>query len=239
MDGAELERDLAAVRARIRDACGRAGRDPTGVTLVAVTKSVGPDAITALLELGVRDIGENRQQSAFSRLPLVPLLAGRFAEPPARDDDARLHFIGPLQRNKAARVAAVFDVIHSVDSLRLAETLGRAAGSGLEIFIQVNVAGEAQKQGLDPADAAQAAAIARAGGVTVLGLMCMAPLGSSAEEARPHFRALAALARHWLAEGVLPASATGLSMGMSGDYEAAIEEGATHVRVGSALFGQA
>jgi PLP dependent protein len=235
METVGLERNLVDVRGRIAASCERAGRDAAGVTLVAVTKSEEPPVIANLLALGVRDIGENRQQSAFSRLPQVPALAGRFAEPPV-SDDVRLHFIGPLQRNKAARVARVFDVIHSVDSLRLAEALARAAERTLDVFVQVNIAGEAQKQGLDPADSEQAAAIAAVPGLRAAGLMCMAPLGSSAEEARVHFRALAGLSRQWLAEGVLPEGAAGLSMGMSGDYEAAIEEGATHVRVGSALF---
>jgi PLP dependent protein len=235
MDSNRLAENLSGVQQRVADACKRAGREPAAVTLVAVTKNETPQTIADLLKLGVGDIGENRQQSAFERLPQVPALAPRFAEPPGRDGP-RLHFIGPLQRNKAARVAAVFDVIHSVDSLRLAGALSRSADSPLDVFIQINIAREAQKHGLRPEDGADAAEICGLPGLRVLGLMCMAPYADDPEEARPHFRALAELSGEWRASGVLPQSANALSMGMSGDFEQAIEEGATHVRVGSALF---
>ena len=217
-----LRSNLAAVRARIAAACASVRRDPAAVTLIAVTKAVDAAATQALIELGVRDIGENRQQDAAAKFPLVPALAGA-AKP-------KLHFIGPLQRNKVRRVLEVFDVIHSVDSLRLAEEIDkRAAELGREVpsFLEVNVAREARKHGFDPGEvhAALDQLAAKCPRLKVLGLMCMAPLHPDPEKARPHFRRMRELAR-----------GGALSMGMSGDFEVAVEEGATHVRVGTALL---
>jgi PLP dependent protein len=224
-----LSANLAALRARIAVACGRAGRHPSEVTLVAVTKTVPPRVISELLQLGVRDIGENRQQDAAERLPRVAGIAA-----------ARLHFIGPLQRNKVRRVLEQFQVIHSVDSPRLAAEISRRAvelGRTMDIFLEVNIAADPGKHGLAPEGAAAAARESAAlPGLNVLGLMCMAPYDEEAEHARAHFRALAVLSRALLAQGAMPQSATALSMGMSGDFEIAIEEGATHIRVGTSLF---
>ncbi len=228
----ELPESLNRVRDRIQAACLRVGRAPADVTLVAVTKSVDAATVQALLELGVQDIAENRQQTASEKLPQVPALLG--ARRPT------LHFIGPLQRNKVKRVLEWFHVIHSVDSARLADEIDKRAaeiGRTVDVFIEINVAGESQKQGVNPAQAAEVVGqIAGLPHLRICGLMAMAPYSDNPEAARPHFRALAVLSRRLLAEGVLPAGANGLSMGMSGDFEVAIEEGATHVRIGSALF---
>jgi PLP dependent protein len=222
----DLSANLQRISQRVARACARAGRDAGDITLIAVTKSVDAATIESLIELGVNEIGENRQQAASDKLPRVANLSR-----------ARLHFIGPLQRNKVRRVLELFQVIHSVDSFRLAQEISRRAEREVEIFIEVNVAGEAQKQGLPPAQAEAAIReIIKLPGLRVRGLMCMAPYSDDAEAARPYFRRLAALSRELRNAGALPSSADQLSMGMSGDFEVAIEEGATHVRIGTALF---
>lgn len=221
-----LNANLQTIRRRVAQACERAGRAPDSVTLIAVTKSVDAAALQALLDLGVLDVAENRQQAAAAKLPQVANLAR-----------ARLHFIGPLQRNKVKRVLELFHVIHSVDSLKLAQEISSRAGRDADIFIEINVAGEAQKQGLPPEQAeAVIREIAKLPRLRLRGLMCMAPYGDDPQAARPYFRRLADLSRQLIQAGALPADADQLSMGMSGDFETAIEEGATHVRVGSALF---
>ncbi len=228
----DLKANLKRVRARIANACLRASRAPTSVVLIAVTKNVDAATIQALIEAGVRHIAENRQQVATEKLPMVPGLNVKRRP--------MLHFIGPLQRNKVKRVLSRFDVIHSVDSLALAHEIGtQAAGLGRDIgvFVEFNVAGEEQKHGFEVAAAAEAMAeITKIPRLHVLGLMCMAPYSDNAESARPYFKALAALSRDLREGGHMPAGADRLSMGMSGDFEVAIEEGATHVRIGSALF---
>jgi pyridoxal phosphate enzyme (YggS family) len=216
---ARLRENLARVRNRIDAACRRSGRDPAGVTLVAVTKSAGDADVEMLLDLGVRDFGESRAVEGSAR-------AARFA------GDARWHFIGHLQTNKSAKVAAAFHALHSLDRTALADDLEKkcaARNRTLPVFVQVNVSGEASKGGFRPEEAAAAVAGLRADRphLEVVGLMTMAPAGEP-EEARPYFRRLRELAA---ACGV-----PGLSMGMTGDFEIAVEEGATHIRVGTALF---
>ena len=214
-----LRDNLARVRDRISAACRRSGRDPSGVTLVAVTKSAGDSDVEALLSLGVRDLGESRAAQGAAR-------ALRFA------DGIRWHFIGHLQTNKSAKVVGAFHVLHSMDRPALAEDLDkRCAGrpDPLPVFVQVNVSGEPTKGGFAPETTRDALMRIREGQrrLQVIGLMTMAPAGPP-ESARPHFRRLRELARECGAEG--------LSMGMSDDFEVAIEEGATHIRVGTALF---
>ena len=204
-----LERNLADVRGRIRAACGRAGRDPASVTLVVVTKSIPGELIGQLSQFGVADVGENRPLEARERV--------------GGHREYRRHMIGHLQTNKVARTLDWADVIHSVDRTRLLGELARH-NKKPPVFVQVNVSGEASKGGFPPPELGAALGEARRH-LEVLGLMTMAPEGA---DARPHFRRLAELAR----EAGLP----GLSMGMSQDFEAAIEEGATHVRVGTAIF---
>ena len=222
-----LQQNLEAVRARIIRAAERVGRDPDSITLVAVTKTVGADVARALVELGVHDLGENRPQELWRKAELV-------------NSSVRWHQIGHLQRNKVKRTLPIARLIHSVDSVRLAREIdkhARALGRPADVLLQVNMSREPQKHGLDPDTVLDAVAqIAEFDYVRVHGLMTMAALSEDVEQARPTFRALAALAdrlrdqvpSHW--------PFNQLSMGMSNDFEVAIEEGATMVRVGTALF---
>jgi pyridoxal phosphate enzyme (YggS family) len=212
---------IAEARARIAAACARAGRSPDDVTLIAVTKGFGPGAVLAAIDAGVRDIGENRVQEAQSKRNALPDL------PPG----VRWHMIGHLQTNKAGSVAGLFDTIHSVDSIRLAEAISRRAPRPMPAFLEVNVAGEATKSGLSLAELPSAhAAIASLPNIDLRGLMTVAPIAASPEDVRPVFRRLAEEARRL--------GLRNLSMGMSDDFEVAIEEGATHIRLGRALFGE-
>ena len=231
IDIGRLQSNVAEVRERIAAACARAGRPAGDVTLVAVTKSVGPDAADALIELGVTDIGENRAQPALAKAGMM-----------ARAGDVRWHMIGHLQRNKVRHAMRLFGRIHSVDSERLAREIDRvAAGSErvVPVFLEVSISGEAGKFGLTPGEAVALAG--QASGmphVAVEGLMTMAPFGAPEGELRAVFAGLRELAARIAAEGFPNVSMQHLSMGMSQDYELAVEEGATMVRVGSALFVQ-
>jgi len=204
-----LRANLDGVRRRIGEACARVRRDPASVTLIVVTKSAAAEILPRLAELGVTDIGENRPVEALAR---VGSLVG-----------VRRHMIGHLQTNKVAKALAWADVIHSVDRDSVAAELRKHA-KRVPIFVQINVSGEASKGGYAPGEAEAAVARARQG-LEAVGLMTMAPEGV---DARPHFRALRELAdRTGLRQ---------LSMGMTQDFEVAVEEGATHVRVGTAVF---
>jgi pyridoxal phosphate enzyme (YggS family) len=218
---------LDEVRRRIAAAAARAGRDPDSVVLVGVAKTVAAARLRDAVAEGLADIGENRVQEAVGHVALV----GR--------DKARWHMIGHLQRNKAARAAELFDRIHSVDSEALAATLSRhaeAIGRRLPVLIEVNVSGEATKFGAAPGEVeALSAAVAGMPGLVLEGLMTVGAPVERPEAARPGFAKL-----RWLrerAEQVLGRRLPELSMGMSSDFEVAVEEGATLVRVGSALFG--
>lgn len=208
------------MRERIAAAAGRSGRPADAVTLVAVTKSVGPDEVRILHDLGVRDFGENRVEKAGERMAAL------------EGQPARWHMIGTVQRRKARDVAARFDWVHSIDRVEVGERLDRSAAEAdriLEGFVQVNVSGEASKHGFCPETLPEALeALAKLPHLRIRGLMTMAPFVEDPEAARPVFASLRELAqRHGLAE---------LSMGMTNDYAVAIEEGATHVRIGTALF---
>ncbi|MCB1346834.1 MAG: YggS family pyridoxal phosphate-dependent enzyme, partial [Rhodobacteraceae bacterium] len=207
---------LSAITERLRAAELRAGREPGSVTLIAVSKVQPPEKVEAVLAQGQRLFGENRVQEAQTRWP--PFQA-RFA-------GVSLHLIGPLQTNKARVAMGLFDAIHSVDRLKLAETLARLAddlGRCPALFVQVNTGAEPQKAGVLPDEAEALVARVRALGLPLEGLMCIPPAD---QDPAPHFRLLAVLA----AQNGL----AGLSMGMSDDFETAVELGATHVRVGSA-----
>lgn len=227
---AQLAANLAAVRARIDAAARAAGRAPAAVTLIAVSKTFPASDVQHLLELGVTDIGENRDQEAAEKAAQVAELA------PGRS--VRWHFVGQLQRNKAGSVASYAEVVHSVDRIELAAALGRAAqraGRSLSALVQVNLdepdAGAA-RGGVRPNDVvALAERIADTGGLRLAGVMALAPLGT---DPNPAFARLAVLAEG--VRGIRP-DAVAISAGMSGDLEAAIRHGATHVRVGTALFG--
>ncbi|MBM0239345.1 YggS family pyridoxal phosphate-dependent enzyme [Micromonospora sp. ATA32] len=229
---AELAAGLATVRARIADACADAGRDDSEVTMIAVTKTYPAGDVVALAELGVTEVGENRDQEA----------AGKAAEVAAAGVTARWHFVGQLQRNKCRSVVRYADVVQSVDSVRLAGALDAAAATGrdrpLDALVQVSIDGDPARGGALPDSAdpdrglgAVAAAVADAGALRLSGLMAVAPLGWEPERA---FARLAEVTR-WFRD-VHP-EANMLSAGMSGDLEIAIRYGATHVRVGSALLG--
>jgi len=213
---------------RIAAAALRAGRDPREVTLVAVSKTVPVERIRAAVAAGLTVLGENRVQEGQHKIPEVP--------------GAHWHLLGPLQANKARRAVELFDVLEAVGSLELAQRLDRIAGEvrprrPLPVLLQVNVAGDPAKSGFDEASIAAALpALAVLPSIRLDGLMTIGRLVASAEAARPTFRALRLLsARLRAAE---PRLGPGLSMGMSGDYEVAVEEGATIVRVGRALFGE-
>lgn len=208
---------LADVRARIGKAAALAGRAADAVTLVAVSKTQPAAAIEALIGEGQRDFGENRVQEAEAKWPALK----------ARHPDVRLHLVGRLQSNKAEDAALLFDAIHSVDRPSLVAALAKAmakTGQRPDCFVQVNIGDEPQKGGCPVAELPALLAAARA--LPVAGLMCLPPEGV---EPAPYFALLAALGRR---HGV-----TGLSMGMSADYESAVMIGATHVRVGTVLFG--
>jgi hypothetical protein len=220
--------NLATVRGRMADAARRSGRAPDAVRLVAVTKTVGVATVRSLVEAGQADIGENRAQEIRDR---ARELAG---------EAVRWHMIGHLQRNKVKYVVPACAMIHSVDSGRVAEAIssrGEAEGVRARCLLEVNVSGEEAKYGASSAEApALARAVAAMPGVDLAGLMTMAPFVEDAETVRPVFAALRELAARINGEGGLPAPLGELSMGMTQDYEVAIEEGATLVRVGTALF---
>lgn len=210
---------LAAVRQQIDAAAAQARRDPSEVTLIAVSKTHDADAITPLIAAGQRHFGENRVQEAKSKWPAL-----KAAQP-----DIILHMIGQLQSNKADDAVALFDVIHALDRSSLIAALARAMDRQqrrLPCFIQLDLAGEPQKGGVAPAGLTALLAEAHAADIPIIGLMTVPPVGL---EPAPWFALLAKLADdHGLAR---------LSMGMSGDYPTAVSLGATHVRVGTALFG--
>ena len=229
---ARLEENLRGVRERIDAAARAAGRDPASVTLLAVSKTWPADDVAALAALGLRDFGENRAQELLDKAPQLSLLADPAGFP------VRWHFIGQLQRNKAAAVARLGAVVHSVDRASLAEVLdrvGRESGAPVEVLLQVDLGGTAAgaaRGGAAPEEIPELAdTVAAAAGLRLRGLMAVAPRD---EDPAPAFERLAALAARIRTDHP---EAVELSAGMSGDMEAAIAAGATIVRVGTALFG--
>ena len=225
---ANLEKNLQSITARIAAACERARRSPDDVTLVAVTKTVTTEVVRELVALRVRDIGENRIQEAAHKRTAIP------------DQSVRWHMIGHLQSNKVKDALKLFNLIHSIDSVHLAEALeARAAFQNIRapILIQVNVSGEESKYGF-PRETAitQVRRIAEFPHISIQGLMTMAPLVEDAESVRPVFRALREIRDEIASLGLPDVEMRHLSMGMTQDFEVAIEEGATLVRIGTALF---
>ena len=221
-----LADNLEEIQQRIRAACQRAGRNPDSVTLLAVSKTHPPEIIKAAADCGQIFFGENKMQEAKAKIPLCP---GKL----------RWHFIGHLQSNKCRDAVELFEMIQSVDSLSLAQEINRRAdqaGRRMPVLIEVNVAGEASKFGCQPeqllAELKELNALPR---IEIHGLMTVPPWLPEAEDSRPYFRRLRELKER--AEQVLGAPLPHLSMGMSGDFEIATEEGATMLRVGTALFG--
>lgn len=221
-----LEQRISDVQARLNAACGRAGRRPDEIEVVAVSKGVGPELVTEAARAGLRSFGESRVQEARSKMGMCP-------------GNLEWHLVGHLQTNKAREAARMFAVVHSADSVRVLEALDsarNATGLALGVFLQVNVSGEVAKHGCSEEeldgllDAANA--LSR---IEVRGLMTIPPFTPEAEDARPVFRKLRELRDR--TNSRLGLGLQGLSMGMSHDFEVAIEEGATVVRLGTALFG--
>lgn len=227
---------LTEIRGRIASAARSAGRDPSSVRLVAVSKTFPIEAVAEAFAAGQRDFGENRVQEALPKIELALQKIERSA-----DQSIRWHLLGHLQTNKARKAAPAFAVIQSVDSVELIHKLDQAAADthhAPELLIQVDLAGEATKFGVPPAEVPRlfdAAAACRA--ARVIGLMTLPPAPETPEDSRRWFRQLRELRDAWQASGIPAAMLRELSMGMSGDYEVAVEEGATMVRVGTAIFG--
>jgi len=227
MTGSVADR-LQRIRERIAAAARRAGRDPASVTLVGVSKTVEAERVLEAVEAGLEDLGENRVQEARDKAPRLP-------------DAVRWHLVGHLQANKANQAARLFQFVHSVDSVELLERLERAAereGRRMTVMAQVDLAGEATKFGADVENLERIlSAASDMKRLEMSGLMILPPYDPDPERSRPYFRRLRGILdemrdRH----GTLPLRH--LSMGMTEDFEVAIEEGATHVRVGRALFGE-
>lgn len=221
----EISDALERVQEKIASAAAGAGRDPRKVTLVAISKEVAPDRIREAIKAGQQEFGENRVQELLSK---HEELAG---------EPIRWHFVGRLQRNKVKSLVGVAHLIHSVDRIELVQEIGSRAANPIDVLVEVNTSGEESKAGVDPRDLP--GLLDEMGGIErirVSGLMTMAPVLGSAEQARPYFRRLASLAAE--AQARFPGMGIRhLSMGMSQDYAVAVQEGATIVRVGEAIFG--
>jgi hypothetical protein len=237
-----LEDNLARVRENVAVACGKSGRDPADVRLVAVTKYTDLETIRALLTCDVLDLGESRVQQLTERIDVLG------ARPARLDDEAvphpwshpRWHMIGHLQRNKVRKLIPAVRILHSLDSARLADEVQRRADESqchVDCFIEVNVSAEAAKHGVTPAGLpALVAHMAAQSNLQLRGLMTMAPANPNPEAARPHFSCLRKRLDELRDRGLVNCDCNQLSMGMSHDYSVAVEEGATIIRVGSALF---
>lgn len=225
---------LEVINRRIAAACERAGRHASEITLVAVSKTVPAERIREVIEAGARTLGESRVQEAAAK---IPELSGISAEL-----KVQWHLIGHLQSNKARRAVELFDAIHSINDLKLAERLDRFVGESgkrLPIFIEVNLGGEESKTGATPDEILQLCEqIGKLPSLELKGLMTVPPFTGAPEDARPFFRHLRRLRDEARRAGAVGSQFNDLSMGMSDDFEIAIEEGATFIRVGTALFGE-
>ena len=224
-----IKKNLKYVQARIQDACMRAGREPESVCLIAVSKTKPVEALEEAYAQGIRDFGENKVQELMEKEEVLP-------------KDIRWHMIGHLQRNKVKYVVGKAYLIHSVDSLRLAEEISKEAVKKkvtADILVEVNVAEEETKFGSNTEEACKLVEqIAVLPGIRIKGLMTIAPYVEDAEENRNFFSELKQLAIDIMAKNIDNVTMNVLSMGMTGDYEVAIEEGATYVRVGTGIFGE-
>jgi pyridoxal phosphate enzyme (YggS family) len=228
-----LAENIALIRKRMNAAAIRAGRNVDDVTLMAVSKTIPPELIRAAYSTGVRVFGENRVQEFAEKVDALQDLS-----------DAQWHMIGHLQTNKAAKAAELFAAVDSIDSLRLAQKLNSAAqqsGKKLAVLIEINVGGESAKSGVAP-ESLELENILQAAPslehLEIRGLMTLPPLTDDPQEARPYFRKLLELQKQISARALSGVSTNALSMGMSHDFEIAIEEGSTCVRVGTAIFGE-
>jgi len=239
LDPSIIAANLTAVRERIAAAAQASGRAPESVRLIAVSKTFPAESVRAAIAAGQRDFGENKVQEAIPKIEAIEKMA---ADGQVTADQVRWHLIGHLQSNKARKAARPFDVIHSIDSADLLQKIDAAAREARrtpELLIQVDLAGEATKFGATP-DALQPIfdAAASLTSARIIGLMVLPPWSEDAEVARPYFRRLRELRDELGSRGVPAASLRELSMGMSHDFEVAIAEGATMVRVGTAIFGK-
>jgi len=220
---------LADIRGRIAAAARSAGRDSSSVRLIAVSKTFPIDAIREAYAAGQREFGENRVQEALQKIAATA------------DLEISWHLLGHLQTNKAKKAAPAFSTLHSIDSAELLQKIDAAAadaGRTPELLIQVDLAGEATKFGVAPADVPPLFdAAVRCRAARVVGLMTLPPIPESPDDARPWFRRLRELRDEWRAAGVPASMLAELSIGMSGDFEVAIQEGSTMVRIGTAIFG--
>ena len=226
-DTQELTDRLEFVRGRIGRACERSGRAPASVRLLAITKGFSAETVRSAMRLGLREFGENRVQEAEEKISVI--------QPPPR-----WHLVGHLQRNKARRAVQLFEVIHSLDSVQIAEEVSRRAAESpkrIECLVEVNTSGDEGKFGVAPGGTLDLLRTAgKLEGIDLRGLMTLGPLAGGLEGARRAFRDLAAIRDQAVRAGLLAEDAD-LSMGMSNDFEIAIEEGATIIRLGAALFG--
>ena len=224
-----IRQNIESVEERICAACKRAGRDRAGVHLICVTKTKPEEMLQEAYEAGQRDFGENKVQEICRKKPNLP-------------QDVRWHMIGHLQRNKVKQLIGQTVMIHSVDSIRLAETISAEAlkaGITIPVLIEVNMAGEDSKFGVSPDETeALVRAASALEGIKVSGLMTIAPYTDDPETNRPYFAGLRELAVDIGQKCIDNVSMSVLSMGMTGDFEVAIEEGATHIRVGTGIFGE-
>ena len=224
-----IKTNIEAVKERIARACQRAGRSPDEVTIIAVTKTVEPSAIADALTLGLRHFGENRVQEAEEK---IGQLSGSKPRP-------TWHMVGHLQSNKVRIAVEIFDIIHSVDSVRLAEAISRLAQKTLPVLLQVNVSGETSKSGFSMAEVKPALeAISRLPEIEIKGLMTMGPLAGDPEDSRPYFTATKKLFAQMKELDVPNVEMRYLSMGMTNSYQIALEEGANLVRIGTRIFGE-
>ena len=225
----DIKENVAGVRERIASACRRCGRRPEDVKLLAISKTFPPECIRAAYEAGLRDFGENRVQEAQAKRPVLS------------DLSITWHLVGHLQTNKARAARELFQWVHSVDSLRLAQKLDQAASPGagrLPVLLEVNLGGEESKAGVGETEITLLAEqVSRLAMLELRGLMVIPPFFDDSERARPYFRRLRELAREIDGRNIPNVSMRELSMGMSHDFEVAIEEGSTVVRVGTAIFG--
>lgn len=221
--------NIVAVRRRITDTAKRCGKSPDAITLVAVSKTVGVEAATEAMTAGVIDLGESRVQEARAKFAQI-------------GEKARWHMIGPLQTNKARQCIGLFDLVHSCDRIELLRELDRRAvrsDTVVNVLVQINIAGESQKSGRPPEEVADLLKEASTlSGVRIKGLMTIPPYNPDPEAARPVYRELAKIRDELESIGIENVTLTELSAGMSGDFEVAIEEGATIIRVGTAIFGK-
>ncbi len=226
MDELSIEQRLQQISERIDSACSKVGRDPAGVRLLAVTKTFPPEAVDEACRAGLDQMGESRIQEARQKLPLC-------------SSRITWHFIGHLQRNKVREAVEYFSMIHAIDSLRLLEAVDKACaevGKRLPVLLEVNVSGEASKYGIPPGEVPQILDVAgRFLNVDIAGLMTIPPFSAEQEDARKYFKKLRELRDQWA--GSHGFALKELSMGMSHDFEVAIEEGATWIRLGSMIFG--